>query len=754
MLDFNKRLFFDGAMGTMLMSRGLEDTPELYNLTHPHVLKEIHAEYAAAGCDVITTNTFGANRIKLPDADIPTIIGSAVDLAKSAGKLAALDIGPTGKLLKPLGDLSFDGAYAAFAEMVTAGKHADMVIIETMSDLYELKAAVLAAKENCDLPILATVTLDDNGKLLTGADIPCVIALLEGLRVDALGLNCSLAPHQVLEYAAEFLKYSSLPVIISPNAGLPLPDGSYDNVPPARYAADMRKLAETGVRILGGCCGTTPEHIKAVIEAVRDVPIMPIEPKTHTIVTSGQKSVVWGVKPIVIGERLNPTGKSKLKTALKTGDIDYVQREALAQRNADVLDINVGLPELNEPEVMAEIVAAVQSITPQPLQIDSSDPVTIEKTLRIYNGKAMINSVGGTKDSMESVFPIAAKYGGVLIALPLDENGIPETAAGRIEIAKRIVETAKSYGISAKDIVIDGLAMAVGSDSNAAVVTLETIKGLSEIGLKTLLGISNVSYGMPDREALNSSFYTLALGNGLSSAIINPCAQSIMGAHNAFCVLSGIELEEKDEVKNADTLGQAIQYGLTGAAEALLSGDTREPMVIINTEIIPALNAVGAGYESGKLYLPQLIKSAETAQAAFAVLQSRMGGKRAAIKGKIVIATVKGDIHDIGKNLSRVLIENYGYEVIDLGKDVAPEVIVASAKEHNAPFVGLSALMTTTVKAMEQTIKALKTDGYDGRILVSGAVMNAEYAEIIGADKYVKDALAAVAFMESLASKN
>lgn len=748
MINFNQRLFFDGAMGTMLMSRGLEDTPELYNLTHPHVLKEIHAEYAAAGCDIITTNTFGANRVKLPDADIPAIVSSAVALAKSAGKLAALDVGPTGKLLKPLGDLSFDGAYAAFAEMITAGKDADAVIIETMSDLYELKAAVLAAKENCNLPVIATVTLTDNGKLLTGADIPCVIAMLEGLRVDALGLNCSLAPHQVMEYAAEFIKYSSLPVIISPNAGLPLPDGSYDNVPPERYAADMRTLAEMGVRILGGCCGTTPAHIKAVIDAVKDVPVLPITPKMHTIVTSGQKSVVWGDKPVIIGERLNPTGKSKLKAALKTGDMDYIQRESLAQNNADVLDINVGLPELNEPEVMVKIVEAVQSITPQPLQIDSSDPETIEKTLRIYNGKAMINSVGGTRESMESIFPLAAKYGGVLIALPLDENGIPDTAEGRIEIARRIVETAKGYGIASKDIVIDGLAMAVGSDSNAAVVTLETIKGLSSIGLKTLLGISNVSYGMPDREALNSSFYTLALGNGLSSAIINPCAQSIMSAYNAFCVLSGIEVGEQGEVKSADTLGEAIRYGLTGAAEKLLEDDAREPMEIINNEIIPALNTVGAGYESGKLYLPQLIKSAETAQAAFAVLQNRMGGKRAAVKGKIVIATVKGDIHDIGKNLSRVLIENYGYEVIDLGKDVAPEAIVAAVKEHDAPFVGLSALMTTTVKAMEQTIKALKNAGYGGRILVSGAVMNAEYAEIIGADRYVKDAIAAVAYME------
>jgi 5-methyltetrahydrofolate--homocysteine methyltransferase len=747
---FNKRVFFDGAMGTMLMSRGLEDTPEFYNLTHPQVLREIHAEYAASGCDVITTNTFGANRIKLPDADIPAVVKNAVELAKTAGKLAALDIGPSGGLLKPLGNLDFEDAYAAFSEQIIAGRNADMVIIETMSDLYELKAAVLAAKENCDLPVIATVTLNENGKLLTGADIPCVVALLEGLRVDALGLNCSLAPSQVANFAAEFLRFSSLPVLISPNAGLPLPDGTYDNVPPERYAADMRALAQLGVRIMGGCCGTTPAHIKAVIDAVADVPLVPLTKKSHTIVTSGQRSVIWDKKPVIIGERLNPTGKSKLKAALKSGDIDYIQREALAQGNADVLDVNVGLPELNEPEVMVRIVKAVQSITPQPLQIDSADPGTIEKALRLYNGKAMINSVGGTRESMESIFPLAAKYGGVLIALPLDENGIPETAEGRVEIAKRIVKTAESYGIAPKDIVIDGLAMAVGSDPNAAVVTLETVKALTGLGLKTLLGISNVSYGMPDREALNASFYTMALNNGLSCAIINPCAQGIMGAYKSYCVLSGIELEDLSEIKSADTLGQAILYGLSGGVETLLTGDTREPLDIINSDIIPALNTVGANYESGKLFLPQLIKSAETAQTAFAVLQTRMGGKRAAIKGKIVIATVKGDIHDIGKNLSRVLIENYGYEVIDLGKDVAPEEIVALAEQHNAPFVGLSALMTTTVKSMELTIKALKNNNYGGKILVSGAVMNAEYAEIIGADIYVKDAIAAVNYMEKI----
>lgn len=745
---FTNRIFFDGAMGTMLMSRGLEDTPEFYNLTHPHVLKEIHAEYAASGCDVITTNTFGANRIKLPNADIPAIVKSGIELAKTAGKLAALDIGPTGGLLKPLGELDFEDAYAAFAEQIIAGKGADIVIIETMSDLYELKAAVLAAKENSGLPIIAAVTLNENGKLLTGADIPCVIAMLEGLRVDALGLNCSLAPSQVVDFVGEFLKYASIPVLVSPNAGLPLPDGSYDNVPPERYAADMRVLAQMGVRIMGGCCGTTPVHIKAMIGVAADVPLVPLTKKTHTIVTSGQRSIIWDKKPIIIGERLNPTGKAKLKAALKSDDIDFIQREALAQGNADVLDVNVGLPELNEPEVMVKIIKSVQSITPQPLQIDSADPETIEKTLRIYNGKAMINSVGGTRESMDSILPLAAKYGGVLIALPLDENGIPETAEERVEIAKRIVKTAESYGIESKDIVIDALAMAVGSDPNAAVVTLETVRALTALGLKTLLGISNVSYGMPDREALNAAFYTMALNSGLSSAIINPCAQSIMSAYKAYCVLSGIELEEQAEIKSADTLGQAILYGLTGGVDALLAGDTREPLDIINGDIIPALNMVGANYEIGKLFLPQLIKSAETAQTAFAVLQSRMGGKRAAFKGKIVIATVKGDIHDIGKNLSKVLIENYGYEVIDLGKDVAPEEIVAAAEKYSAPFVGLSALMTTTVKSMELTIKALKSSGYGGKILVSGAVMNAEYAEIIGADIYVKDAIAAVAYME------
>ena len=744
---FNNRVFFDGAMGTMLMSRGLEGAPEFYNLTHPHVLKEIHAEYAAAGCDVVTANTFGANRVKLPGADIPAIVKNGVELARTAGKLVALDIGPAGGLIKPLGNLDFEDVYTAFAEQVKAGKDADIIAIETMTDLYELKAAVLAAKENSDLPVVASVTLDKNGKLLTGADIPCVIALLEGLRVDALGLNCSLAPSQVTRFVREFLKYASVPVTVSPNAGLPLPDGSYDNVPPERYAADMRVLAQMGVRIMGGCCGTSPAHISAVIEAVKDMPLIPVTKKTHTIAASGQRSVIWGKRPVIIGERLNPTGKPKLKAALKSGDMDYIQNEALEQDAADILDINTGLPEINEPEVMVNIIKAVQSITSKPLQIDSADPVTVERALRAYNGKAMINSVGGTRESMESIFPLAAKYGGVLIALPLDENGIPGTAAGRLEIAGRIVEAAKKYGIEPKDIVVDGLAMAIGPDPNAAAVTLETVRGLNALGLKTLLGISNVSYGMPNREALNAAFYTMALNNGLSCAIINPCAQSIMDAHEAYCVLSGAGPEKERDSKNADTTYQAVLHGLTGAVDALLAADNREPLEIINSEIIPALNAVGAGYESGRLFLPQLIKSAETAQAAFAALKGRMGGKRAAAKGRIVIATVKGDIHDIGKNLSGVLIKNYGYEVIDLGKDVAPEEIVAAAEKYNAPFVGLSALMTTTVRSMETTIKALKNNGYGGKILVSGAVMNAEYAEIIGADMYVKDALAAVAYM-------
>jgi 5-methyltetrahydrofolate--homocysteine methyltransferase len=652
--------------------------------------------------------------------------------------------------LKPLGNLDFNDAYEAFTEVVRAGCEADVIIIETMSDLYELKAAVLAAKEHFRGKVYATVTLDEKGKLLTGSDIAGVVALLEGLRVDALGLNCSLAPSQVVGFAAQFLKYSSLPVIISPNAGLPMPDGSYDNISPKRFAADMKVLAEMGVSILGGCCGTTPEHLREMINAVKDVPIPPVNQKHFTVVSSGCKSVVWSEKPVIIGERLNPTGKPKLKHALTSGDTGYILREALAQNNADILDVNVGLPELDERAAMTEAILEIQGVSDLPLQIDSADPEVIGAALRVYNGKAMINSVNGKRESMDAVFPLAAKYGGVVVALTLDENGIPDTAEGRISIAKRIVETASEYGLLPKDIVIDALTLSVGANPNEAKTTLETVRALTAMGLKTILGVSNVSFGMPNRDRLNAAFYTMALNSGLSSAIINPCSENMLGAYNSYCTLVGIEANKTVEAAATEemTLYQSVQSGVILSAESAASRDKRVPEEIINTEIIPALDFVGKDFESGKIFLPQLLRSAEAAQAAFAVLRERMGGVSTATKCKIVIATVKGDVHDIGKNIAKVILSNYGYEVIDLGKDVPPEEVVKAALEHGAPFVGLSALMTTTVKSMELTIRMLKDAGYTGKIIVSGAVMNAEYAAMVGADKYVADAGAAAGYME------
>ncbi|GHV31517.1 5-methyltetrahydrofolate--homocysteine methyltransferase [Clostridia bacterium] len=740
---FNRRLYFDGGMGALLAEGVYPDA------------ESAHLAYADAGAQVIKTNTF---------SDTSDVRG-AVKLAKSAGKLVALDIGPTGQLLQPMGNLSFEDAYELFAEVVRAHDGADMVLIETMSDTYELKAAVLAAKENCKLPVIATVTVDDRGKLLTGADVRGVVAMLEGLGVDALGLNCSQGPSGLLPFVKEMLEYASLPVLVQPNAGVPDHNGAREDTPES-FAAAMREIALAGAHMLGGCCGTTPEHIRRLLAATADIPYTPPTIKAHSLASSGCQTAEIGKRPLVIGERLNPTGKKRLKEALLSGDMAYLQREAAAQGDAgaDILDVNAGLPNIDEAQTLKNAVIAVQAVSALPLQLDSADPRALEAALRVYNGKAVINSVNGKQSSMDAVFPLAKKYGGVVVALPLDENGVPETSAKRLEIVAKIVENAVKHGVRPKDLLIDGLTLAVSADPKEALVTLETIAGAAAMGLNTVLGVSNVSFGLPGRDEMNAAFLTLALGFGLSAAIVNPSSAPIRRALDAFNALSGFDagfegwisrrvdapVEKKQDGR---TLRRLIKSGVAAdcpsAARALVKGGTA-PLEIIDSEIIPALNDMGDDFGSGRAFLPQLLRSAEAAQAAFDALREFMPEDSAPRKDTVVIATVRGDVHDIGKNIARVLMRNYGYNVIDLGRDVPSEAVVEAVKRHGARYVGLSALMTTTVGAMKDTIAALRAEGLNCRVFVSGAVMTEEYAALVGADVYVSDAMDAMRYMESM----
>lgn len=772
-----KRIFFDGAMGTMLMGLGLKagSVPETLNIDDPALIESIHAAYIDEGCDIITANTFGANRIKL-DGDIPAIIRAGLGcvrraIGRTGGKkrYAALDIGPTGHLLKPIGDITFNEAYEAFAEAVRAGVEAgaDLILIETMSDLYELKAAVLAAKESSSLPVFATVTLDKNGKLLTGADIPAVVATLEGLRVDLLGVNCSLGPTQLLPFVEEICKYASIPVMAQPNAGMPeLIDGrEIYSFTPSEFAEGAAALALKGVSVLGGCCGTTPEHIRKMIEITEKIPLPDITCKEPTIICSFCNTVVLD-RPRVIGERINPTGKKSFREAIKSGDTDYILREAIAQADngADILDVNVGLPEIDEAALMEDIVPRIQAVVALPLQIDSADPKALEKALRVYNGKALINSVNGKRESMEAVFPLVKRYGGVVAGLTLDEKGIPDTAEGRLAIARRIVETAAGYGIQKKDIIIDTLTLAASAGAREAGVTLEALALITrELGVKTILGVSNISFGLPDRDTLNASFLTMALQNGLTCAIINPNSSKMMSAFRAFCALSGYDTDFKDYIRaqsdikppilqevRDESLGFIIRNGLTtmagSAANRLL--ETMAPLDIINSEIIPVLDLIGKEYESGVIFLPQLLRSAEATNEAFTAIRSHMEREniQGENRGRIIVATVKGDIHDIGKNIVKALLKNYGFDVIDLGRDVPPEKIVETAVRENIRLIGLSALMTTTLPSMRDTIALLRAANHECHVFVGGAVLTPEYADMIGADKYAKDALASVEY--------
>ena len=769
-------LFFDGAMGTMLQKNGLKtgELPENMNLTHPDVLLKIHREYLDSGCNVITTNTFGANSLKFNNVD--EIISSAVSLAKKSTEdydrdtFVALDVGPIGRLLEPCGDLPFNDAYEFFKEQVIAGEKAgaDLVLIETMGDLYEIKAAVLAAKENTDLPVLVSMIFDEKGILLTGADIKTAVVTLEGLGVDGIGMNCGLGPDQMLELLKEMQKYSSTPIFIQPNAGLPVSVNGKTtyNVTAEEFARKQLSILHNGACALGGCCGTTPEHIRAMIDLCKNEKIAEIDKKSYTAVSSYSKAVIFNEKPVIIGERINPTGKKLLKEALRNNDMDYIYREGVAQADAgaDILDVNVGLPEIDEPTMMVNAVKGLQSILDTPLQIDTSDTVAMENALRIYNGKPMINSVNGKEESMNSVFPLVKKYGGVVVCLTLDEKGIPETADGRMAIAEKIVNRALEYGISKNDLVFDPLCMTVSTNKENAKITLECVRRLkNDLGVHTVLGVSNVSFGLPNRELLNSTFFTLAMQNGLSAGIINPKSEMMMNAYYSYNALMGYDenfeayissvTEIKNETKNADVdLETAVIKGLKEQAKQETEKElqTKTPLEIIDGILIPALDKVGKDFENNKVFLPGLLMSAETAGVSFEIIKEHLvkNGSESAKKGRVIIATVKGDIHDIGKNIVKVLLENYGYDVIDLGKDVTPQSIVDKVKEHNVKLVGLSALMTTTVPAMEETIKLLKEQTTGVAVMVGGAVLTEEYAEMIGADYYGKDAMSSVRIAE------
>ena len=774
-------LFFDGATGTQLQARGLKpgELPESWNFTHPEIVEAVHRDYLEAGANIVKTNTFGANPIKLKESglDCQKTIKAAVEIAKRAcsgqkNKFVALDLGPTGKLLAPYGDLPFEEAVAAYSEMVRCGvaAGADLILIETMSDTYEIKAAILAAKENCHLPICVTMTFDEGGKLLTGATVEAATILCEGLGVDAVGFNCGLGPAQIGKLLPQMLAAVNLPIIINPNAGLPVEKNGKTcfEVEPEEYAELMYNLAQQGVSVMGGCCGTTPAHIAAMIAKCKKLQPGGWRDCKLTAVSSYGKAVQLGADPIIIGERINPTGKKRLKEALAAQDMDYVCRLGLEQINsgAHILDVNVGTPGIDEPAMLAKAIPALQAVTDTPLQIDTSNYEAMEKALRLYNGKPMLNSVSGKEESLNKVLPLAKKYGAVLVALCLDDNGIPNSAAGRIAIAEKIIARAAEFGIAKCNIVVDPLALTISTGAENAAIACEVIRTMKERGINTVMGVSNISFGLPGREAVNSTFFTMALQAGLSCGIINPQSKPMLDAFYGFRALSGLDAGCKEYVRHyADApkaaatmvsemgLYDAIVKGLTEASRkaAGVCLQNEKPLDVINKYMIPALDFVGNGFDQKTLFLPQLLMSADAAKAAFEVIREAVGVSET--QGEtVIIATVRGDIHDIGKNIVKVLLENYGYKVLDLGKDVPVENIVQAAKESGAKVVGLSALMTTTVSAMEETIKALEADG-DYKIVVGGAVLTQEYADQIGASHYAPNAVSAVNYVNSVYGK-
>ncbi len=785
----------DGGMGTLLQEKGLlpGEHPETWNLTHPDVIRDIHRQYYDAGSNVVSTNTFGANCLQFSDGELDEILSAAFENARAARdastnpgeKFIALDIGPTGKLLRPLGELDFEDAVEIFAKTIRLGVRygAELIFIETMNDSYETKAAVLAAKENSDLPVLVSNAYGEDGKLMTGATPAAMVAMLEGLGVDGLGTNCSLGPKQLQPVVDELLACASVPVLCKPNAGLPREENGKTifDVSAEDFATEVSYMVQKGVRIFGGCCGTTPAYIAATTALTKGRAPLPITDKNRTVISSYTHAVAFGAEPILIGERINPTGKKRFKQALIEHDMDYILTEGIRQqeKGVHVLDVNVGIPDIDEPTLLTDVVCELQAVTDLPLQIDTSDPVAMEAALRRYNGKALINSVNGKTESMEAVFPLAKKYGGLIVALTLDESGIPTTAEGRFAIAKKILDTAKTYGIDKRDILFDTLAMTVSADQNAAIATLTALRRIrEELGCHTSLGVSNVSFGLPNRDVVNGVFFGLALENGLSAAIMNPHSVEMQKTYTTWRMLHGLDENCAGYIGAADgfgttTVAQAPTNGTAAATEtgtglqyAIRKGlgekaaeETRTllatvpPLTIVNEEIIAALNQVGKGFEEKTVYLPQLLMSAEAAKSAFGVIKSALAAEPTGTDNNgptFVIATVKGDIHDIGKNIVKLLLENYGYHVIDLGKDVAPETIVETVVRLHAPVVGLSALMTTTVPAMEETIRQLRQEAPWCKVVVGGAVMTKEYADKIGADAYAKDAMETVRYAETL----
>ena len=775
-----KRIYFDGGTGTYLQSRGLTagTPPEIWNIECPDKIIEMHKAYLDAGCNVVTTNTFGINRDKYDNYD--ELITAAIGCAKKAvadkkDTFIAFDIGPTGRLLQPLGDLAFDDAVELFATSirVAAKCGVDLIIIETMNDSYETKAAVLAAKENSDLPVFVTNVYDESGKLMTGASPEAMIAMLEGLGVDALGLNCSVGPDKMIEIIDRFIDNASVPVIANPNAGLPVVvDGKTTyNIDADQFADHMQKLAKKGVHILGGCCGTTPEYMKKTVEKTEEIDYKVPTFKNHTVVSSYTQAVFIGSKPVLIGERINPTGKKKLKEALKTEDLNYILNEGItqAEKGVHILDVNVGLPEIDEARMMKRVVTALQAVTDLPLQIDTSDPNVLADAMRYYNGKPLVNSVNGEDESMDAVFPLVKKYGGAVIALAMDKKGIPQTAVGRVAIAQRIIDKAKEYGIDKKDIIVDPLALTVSSEPKGAIVTLQAVKMLSEMGIKTSLGVSNISFGLPKRDIINSTFFANALENGLSCAIMNPFSEGMMNTYYSFNALHNLDTACSEYIKYVDSIEDvklsvaptdtSLKSSIIKGMSDMASKGAREllsveaPLDIINNYIIPALNEIGIAFEQKKAYLPQLLMSAEAATAAFDEVKNVLPVTKAENDRKIILATVKGDIHDIGKNIVKVLLESYGFYVIDLGKDVEPKAVCESALENNCKLVGLSALMTTTVPAMEDTIRQLHNLNKEITVVVGGAVLTSEYAQMINADFYGPDAMDTVRFAEKYYNK-
>ncbi len=768
----NKILIFDGAMGTMLQSMGLKagQIPELLNIEDKDKIVNIHKKYIEAGANIITTNTFGANELKLRDTDYTPeeIIESAVENAKTAAQgkeiFIALDIGPIGELLEPMGTLAIEEAYEISKKQIIQGVKCgvDLILIETMTDLYEAKAAVLAAKENSDLPVFCTMSFQQDRRTFTGCTALSMVMTLQGLGVDVLGVNCSLGPIELQPIVDEILKYASIPVMVQPNAGLPqvVNGETVYKITPEEFGKIAKTMMGKGVSIFGGCCGTDDNFIREVVKAVENIKLNKLNNKPICGVCTPSKAVIIdGVK--VIGERINPTGKKLFKEALRNKDMDYIFKEAISQveAGADILDVNVGLPEINEEEVLSEVVKNLQSIIDIPLQLDSNNAKAIERALRAYNGTAIVNSVNGDDKSLDTILPLVKKYGALVVGLTLDESGIPSKAEDRYKVAMKIVNRALKYGIHKENIIIDCLTLTASAQQEDLMETLKALTMVKEkLKVKTTLGVSNVSFGLPNRELLNRTFLTMALGSGLDLPIINPLDKAMMDAINGFKVLNNEDRDAKEYIKVYGNKEESIKLNKNehiDLKEAVIKGLKKEAanmtrkllkeksgMEIMDEYLIPALDIVGEKYEKGIIFLPQLMQSAETVKTAFEIIKENMAleNKKVMNKGKILIATVKGDIHDIGKNIVKTLLQNYGYSVIDLGKDVPKEKIVEEVKRNNIKLVGLSALMTTTVKSMEETIKALRENNLNCKVMVGGAVLNEDYAAMIKADFYAKDA--------------